>query len=69
MIPQIDGIQLLQLIRKAETDNEHVKIVMLTAVTGQDTVLKAIQYGCDGYIYKPFVKEDITKQLSKLKLI
>ncbi len=69
MLPQIDGIELLQLIRKTEAEKDHVKIVMLTSISDQKTVLKAIKSGCDGYIYKPFVKEDIKQQLSKLNLI
>ena len=69
MLPQIDGIELLQLIRKAETTPKQTKIVMITSLTDQKHVLAAIKNGCDGYIYKPFVKEDIVKQLTKLKLI
>ncbi len=69
MLPQIDGIELLQLIRQTEAEQQHVKIVMLTSLSDQKTVLKAIKSGCDGYIYKPFVKEDIKKQLTKLSLV
>jgi len=69
MLPQIDGIELLQIFRKTEGDGPHSKIVMLTSLTDQKTVLKAIKSGCDGYIYKPFVKEDIKKQLIKLGLL
>ncbi len=69
MLPQIGGIQLLQLFRNIEKDGPRSKIVMLTSKTDKKTVIEAITYGCDGYIYKPFVKEDIHNQLVKLKLI
>jgi DNA-binding NtrC family response regulator len=66
MMPQIDGIELLQKVRNA--DNE-TKFIMMTAFDTMDRALAAHKYGATNYIKKPFeslevVKEKILTELS-----
>jgi signal transduction histidine kinase len=49
MLPDIDGIQLLQQIRQKD---EHCTIVMITGTGGIKTATMAVNNGADGYINK-----------------
>ena len=49
MLPDIDGIQLLQQIRQKD---EHCAIVMITGTGGIKTATMAMNNGADGYINK-----------------
>jgi signal transduction histidine kinase len=49
MLPDIDGIQLLQQIRQKD---EHCTIVMITGTGGIKTATMAVHNGADGYINK-----------------
>lgn len=69
MMPGINGFDVLQKIRKIDPKSEKVKIIMATSVADSRNVSKAINYGCDGYIIKPYKKEEIEKQLKKLGLV
>ena len=53
MMPRMDGIELIDNIRKDFTIS-HIPIVMLTARHSPDERMKAMEYGADGYITKPF---------------
>ena len=69
MMPGLNGFDILQKIRKIDPKSEKVKIIMATSVVDSRNVSKAIKYGCDGYIIKPYKKEEIEKQLEKLGLV
>jgi len=49
MLPDMDGIQLLQELRKF---NEHSAVVMITGTGGIKTATMAVNQGADGYIDK-----------------
>jgi len=42
---------------------------MTTALSDPETVSTAIKNGCDGYLIKPYNRDDIKEILTKLKLI
>ena len=69
MMPGMSGLEVLRKIRAIDPDSQKVKIIMATSISDAENVRKAIAYGCDGYITKPYNKEDIMNQLRKLKLI
>jgi len=53
MLPEEDGIAILKKL-KAEEENRHIPVIMLTAKTSEyDTVL-GLESGADDYIPKPF---------------
>ncbi|MBE8722095.1 response regulator transcription factor [Sphingobacterium pedocola] len=63
MLPGIDGIQLVQIIRHKKI---HVPILMLSALgTVQDKV-SALDYGADDYITKPFHFEELLSRIRAL---
>jgi len=74
LIPDLNGLQVLKEIRKAEAENniapeKRSKIIMVSTITDENTVKKALAEGCDGYIAKPFSKDRLLTELKSLKLI
>ena len=52
MMPQINGMDLLKVFK---TNNENVKIIMMTAFSTQDKMIDCHDFGADDYLTKPFV--------------
>ncbi len=67
-LPGISGFDVLQEIRKIENGQRKVKILMTTSSADTDNVRKAITYGCDSYLIKPYNPHNVEEQLTKLKL-
>ena len=65
MMPLMDGIGLVNHIR-ADFSTSHIPIIMITARHENDTHLKAMKYGVDGYISKPFTMELLTARIENL---
>lgn len=70
-MPDMLGIDVLKRIRQMEATKQvpaekRVKIIMVTAHADKDTVVAAIQAGCNDYITKPFEQAIIAKKLLKL---
>jgi len=58
MMPRLDGIKALKAIRDIEKQNgieidKKVKIIMTSALNDNNTVSKAYDIGCEGYVWKP----------------
>lgn len=53
MMPEVDGIELLQKIRMAP-ETSHIPFILLTAKTDLESKLDGLDYGADDYITKPF---------------
>jgi two-component system chemotaxis response regulator CheY len=74
MMPEIDGQQTLELLRKMEgkmgIDNEKcARIVMVTAKDDSESIKKSRELGCDGYLTKPIDLNALSNCLRKLALI
>ena len=74
MMPGIDGIQTLELIRKYEGKQEFKslkpsKILMISALDENAYVIKSLKFGCDGYIVKPIEKYNLLSHLNRLGLL
>jgi len=71
MMPKVDGIKVLRVIRAMEEQHgipaeEHLKIIMMTALSDIEYVDKAFELGCDAYASKPVDTEKIGEVLKKL---
>lgn len=62
MMPYIDGIELVQTIRK---EDSKTPIVMVTAHTDQEYLLSAIELHLEQYIIKPINLKQLKKTLEK----
>ncbi|WP_281299309.1 hybrid sensor histidine kinase/response regulator transcription factor [Flavobacterium limnophilum] len=53
MMPQMDGIEMLKLIRN-NIATSHIPVILLSAKTAIESKLEGLEYGADDYITKPF---------------
>lgn len=60
MLPDADGFDVLAGIRRHPTLNK-VPVIMLTAKTTRESVLRGLAGGADGYITKPFNVEKLLR--------
>lgn len=65
MMPRLDGIGLINRIR-SDFSTSHIPIILITARYEDDTHLKAMKYGADGYITKPFTMELLIARMENL---
>ena len=69
MMPEMDGIQLSQLIKNDER-TAHIALILLTAKTGHEAKIEGLQAGADDYMTKPFDYQElilrVQNQLSRL---
>lgn len=61
-IPKIDGLSVANKIRK---ENNTVPIIIMSAHTESDKLLKAIDIGVSSYVTKPFTLEDLKLAIEK----
>lgn len=61
-MPRIDGYELIELIRPITPKQ---KIIVMSAHTETDIIVKAIRYGVDGYILKPIESNQMFETIEK----
>ena len=64
-MPVMDGFQALTKIR-VNSDFELIPILMATADGVEEDVRQAIEAGANGYLIKPFNKDELADRISKL---
>ncbi|MHC4883870.1 MAG: response regulator [Planctomycetota bacterium] len=75
MMPKMDGRQALREIRAEEAERgidlgDGAKVVMVTALADCENVFGSFHRdGCDGYIVKPFERDQIWETLERLDLV
>lgn len=62
-MPVMDGIEALQLIKKAD---ENAKVIMITALGQKDKMIQAIKFGAGEFITKPFEEGDVLNAIQKV---
>lgn len=65
MLPYVDGMQLIGQIR-GRAGWEDVPIVMLTALSEEQTVVKALDAGARDYITKPFQPMELMARIRRI---
>ncbi len=71
-MPGLSGPEVLQKIRRFEEEHNssclktRAKIMMVTAMSDGKTIMASFKEGCEGYLTKPFNKEEIEKSLAAL---
>jgi DNA-binding response OmpR family regulator len=51
MMPKMNGYELLKLIRQK---SDKIPVIVLSAKTDRDDIIRAYEFGCDDYVTKPF---------------
>ena len=57
MMPDLTGVELCQRIRAAQSS--YTYIIMVTAITEKDSIVKGLAAGADDYLTKPFHVEEL----------
>ena len=65
MMPEMDGIELINHVRN-DFNTSHIPIILITAKHEDDTQVKALKYGADGYIAKPFTIELLMARIDNM---
>ena len=63
MLPDIDGIELLQYARYKKI---HTPILIISALGDADDKIKALDYGADDYLTKPFLLRELIARINAL---
>jgi CheY-like chemotaxis protein len=66
MMPGISGIELLSRIRTTPSTYQSLPIVMITALSAQEEMEKAMADGATTYLIKPFRGADIRSLLANI---
>lgn len=64
-MPRMNGYELLKAV-KSNNSLKHIPVIMLTTESEKANINKALQEGAASYILKPFTKDDILDNLSKV---
>ena len=65
MMPELDGVETLQLLRKEDNLNRDTKVLVLTANAIAGVAEQYEKDGFDGYLSKPLVIDDLEAMLGK----
>lgn len=65
MMPDLDGILLCQKLKKDEKTS-HIPIILLTAKSEEENILKGLTVGADDYMLKPFSTKHLLIRIEKL---
>jgi len=70
-MPELDGYKATELIREYErsTNRTPVKIIAMTANAMKEDVDHCMSIGMDGYLSKPFRREDMIRVLKNAGLL
>lgn len=65
MMPNLDGYSTLSEIKKNDKWN-NIKIIFLSAKTGESDIRKGLDLGADAYITKPYSIKKLTEKIEDL---
>jgi two-component system chemotaxis response regulator CheY len=74
MMPKIDGLKVLRVIRGLEEQSgtlpaDHLKIIMMTALAEVNYVKEAFELGCDAYASKPIDTAKVEEVMKNIGLL
>ncbi|OQY43219.1 MAG: DNA-binding response regulator [Anaerolineaceae bacterium 4572_78] len=62
MMPQLDGFETLEIIRKTS----NVPVIMLTVRSDEDDIVRGLELGADDYITKPFSVRELVSRVKSV---
>ena len=65
MMPNLDGLELLKLIR-ADASTQHIPVIFVTARTTMENKLEGLENGANDYITKPFEMKELILKIKNL---
>ena len=65
MLPHVDGYELLAQVR-AKADWKAVPVIMLTARSQEQDIVRGLEAGANDYMVKPFKPEELRARIRRL---
>lgn len=65
MMPNVDGYTTLSEIKKNEK-LKNIKVIFLSAKTGEADIRKGLELGADAYVTKPYSIKKLTEKVEEL---
>ena len=65
VLPNLDGFEVMERI-KAKNSNGNTKVIVVSAVSQDSVIKKAMQYGAEYFIVKPFDLEMLNKRITQM---
>jgi len=65
MMPDIDGFEVLRRL-KLDMSTEKIPVILVTAVSGQALIDKAISLGAEGYVTKPYTRNQLMSLINEV---
>ncbi len=65
MMPKMDGFTAAQKMRENQ-DLKHTPIILLSALGGEEDIIKGIECGADDYLIKPFKAPELSAKIKML---
>ena len=65
MMPKMDGLEFCRNIRSNDVTS-HIPIIVITARSANEDLVKGINAGADAYLYKPFNADELQAWITKL---
>lgn len=65
MMPKMNGLEFLSML-KADKKMQHIKVIIFTAKTSEEDMLKAFENGADAYLLKPLSLKVLRKRIDRL---
>lgn len=66
IMPDVEGVDALKAIREITSEDPQARILMVSAMGQQETVVEAIQAGAKDFIVKPFQPSNVTSAVKRL---
>ncbi|MFP4383390.1 MAG: response regulator [Spirochaetia bacterium] len=63
LMPEMDGFEVL---KRLKAGNHEIPVIMLSAVSQRETVMKALKLGVTSYMTKPLKPEDILRKTAEI---
>lgn len=67
-MPEMNGIELSKKIKSDKRTN-HIPVILLTAITGEEEQLKGLETGANDYLTKPFNFEILNAKIKNLLML
>ena len=64
MLPGISGLEAIKKIRKTNTSDSYIPIIIITAKNEVDDIVEGLNSGADDYLVKPFHLEELVARIN-----
>ncbi|MEO2068787.1 MAG: response regulator transcription factor [Desulfurobacteriaceae bacterium] len=65
MLPNVNGLEICEKIRES-SQNEDTPVIVLTALSDEDTKVKGFSLGADDYVTKPFSMKELLARIEAI---